>query len=111
MVPVIVFPLDAATGFVCGTVYYLLARYGRVFGDYERSDGCRLINFLHSYRIIHLTSANQQEINAFGAADTYERMRRVSYQIMTTFLTLGIPYYGLTRGFALSRDLISPSQS
>lgn len=113
LVPALVNPVGMGVGVVLGACYYGLVRFGlpklRAFpkllaNGQERLD--QVISWLHPTRVIYLTPTNQAYSDAFGKADFFSKIKIINYQIFSGLLSSIFAPFAITRGFAISRELI-----
>ncbi len=60
--------------------------------------------------LVCVNQKNEEELQAFGKADLFERMKNISYQFITGML-MASPLFAFTTGFALNREILEYTSS
>ena len=92
LVPILIYPYAGATGFVLGTTFFTLKRFGapgtQAISDltYAFFNNLPLGDFLHNLltRRVFSLSGRRELANQFGNADFWGRMRILNFQILLT---------------------------
>ncbi|MBA2368525.1 MAG: hypothetical protein H0V82_05825 [Candidatus Protochlamydia sp.] len=125
LVPVCIYPAQAAVGFSAGTIYFILRRFNWALSPMTENallEGLNLspiglpLEIVTGRNFFLITENSRNRMETFVQADFFGRMRLLNFEIFTTFLvTLPIQQVemgGFIQGLALAKevsDLLTPS--